>query len=423
MKKNYSILLFIICFCNLISNAAPGFFVSLQLHKDSAPANETDETIVYFNQTGATDGFDPFADASTLGSSTVSTIFSVVADNTGGLHYLAINSMGTFNSDRVVDISVLIIGAAGPCTITGLNFSQFSGTSTLLLEDQVLNVFQDLRQDSVYEVTLPSGVVSNRFRLHLGPPAQIATPPAGCQSGSLLLVNNSNLPVSYSIFDQTNTQVSSGLNFTDSIELPFSFGTYTTYFTRDQYADTIVTEIVPGVNAISANLSSSLSVVDIASNEPVNFSLDITGTYTSISWNFGDNTTASDSISISHLFTQEGTFNVMVLLDNGICSYTTEIPITVTNITNIYTSPKKSGYFQFNGLQNNKLVFENSSNSQYINLELFSIDGKKLSSENFSLINGLNYLDIPVTVSQGIFLVNVKTQNIQQSFKIALIEN
>jgi hypothetical protein len=219
---------------NLNTTAQSNYLVALNLRTNINTTTQPDtltpvQTVVYFNS-NATDGYDPFYDVPYIPGSGVG-IYSFI-----GTLNAAINGLGTFNNNKTVRIGMTFPFNPGPCRISASDNPDFVGTSDLILEDSILNVFHDLRANPNYDVNLPIGNYPNRFKLHLGPPAT-ASYTSNCTESSLILTNNSSLPVNYFVLNSALDTVISGEGLaSNSITNPVEAGTYYVTFTRGIYS-------------------------------------------------------------------------------------------------------------------------------------------------------------------------------------------
>ncbi len=117
----------------------------------------TDETLVGFN-TNATDGFDIY-DSGKMFPAGVPLIYTAAAGT-----LVAINTLNSVATNPRVPLRVRL-PVAGSFSIS---LTEATVSEPLVLEDRLLNVFQNLNANSTYGFTAESGTLNNRFVLHFG---------------------------------------------------------------------------------------------------------------------------------------------------------------------------------------------------------------------------------------------------------------
>jgi PKD repeat protein len=83
---------------------------------------------------------------------------------------------------------------------------------------------------------------------------------------------------------------------------------------------------------IDAFFTSNADTLDIAMGDSLTF-INTSGNTTSRIWNFGDGSKAYTDGTVSHAFTQEGTYTVSLKVHHAVCSDTYTKEITVVNST------------------------------------------------------------------------------------------
>jgi hypothetical protein len=117
----------------------------------------TDETLVGFN-VNATDGFDIY-DSEKMFPAGVPLIYTSAAGT-----LVAINTLNSVATNPRVAVRVRF-PVAGNFSISA---TEITGTVPVVLEDRLLNVFQNLNSNSTYNFSAVSGTLNNRFVLHFG---------------------------------------------------------------------------------------------------------------------------------------------------------------------------------------------------------------------------------------------------------------
>jgi hypothetical protein len=117
----------------------------------------TDETLVGFN-VNATDGFDIY-DSEKMFPAGVPLIYTSAAGT-----LVAINTLNSVATNPRVAVRVRF-PVAGNFSISA---TEITVTVPVVLEDRLLNVFQNLNSNSTYNFSAVSGTLNNRFVLHFG---------------------------------------------------------------------------------------------------------------------------------------------------------------------------------------------------------------------------------------------------------------
>jgi len=131
----------------------------LRLKADNG--HNIDETLIYFN-TDATDGFDGAYDALKLNSEDVSQ--PAVFSYTNNHESLAINALAFNNGPLSVPLGYKSL-STGPQKITLFDFNNIDSNINIILEDLLLNIFHDLRQNPTYNFNYFADN-TDRFVLH-----------------------------------------------------------------------------------------------------------------------------------------------------------------------------------------------------------------------------------------------------------------
>jgi PKD repeat protein len=403
---------------NYKSVAQINYLVALNLRTNitvSDPNPVPVQTVIYFNP-NASDGFNSSFDVPYF-PGTGSGIWSYIGSTS-----VSINVQGDFTYDRIIRLGVTFPTNPGACRFSASDNPEFIGTSNLILEDTLLNIFHDLRANPDYNVNLSAGTYLNRFKLHLGPSAT-ASYTSNCFSSFLHLYNYSSLPVSYSVVDSTSNVVSAGTEFTsDSSSIPVEPGEYFVTYSRGIYSfiDTVL--VLPSDLALSGSLSASTNIVDVVNNTPVNFNLDLSGSFDSIVWNFGDASSEFNLTNVNHTYTEQGEYTVSASIFNDSCSLVLETPITVSNTTTTINLIEHK--LELKILENKAFEITNLGNSCNGSLNIYSFDGKLIYS-NFLILNqnSKQIVSLKDSLQNGVYFVQIKSNEIEQIKKIIAFDN
>lgn len=152
----------------------------------------------------------------------------------------------------------------------------------------------------------------------------------------------------------------------------------------------------------------STTLIDLAQNLNVSFTLNASASVTGCSWDFGDGN-YSTSLNPAHSYADTGTYIVSVVAQHGVCQDTAFVVIKVVNSTSL------------NEIQSVITVWPNpvhdylhiSSPFEIQELIIRSIDGK-IVLRNDNLSNVVDVSQLPT----GLYLVEVLTQGFKISKKL-----
>jgi len=154
-------------------------FVRLNLENDGA----IDQTVLYFDNNAAT-GYDNF-DSDKMMVSNAAQVYSFV-DN----KKLAINGMKSVKTNKQVPLTVEFPTAKG----YSFNATEVAMTDGIvILEDRLMNVFQDLTMNPVYAFDAVAGTDANRFVVHFQANSGVAGIETAEENGIDIVSNASGL--------------------------------------------------------------------------------------------------------------------------------------------------------------------------------------------------------------------------------------
>lgn len=219
---------------NLNTKAQVNYLLAVNLRTNINTTTQPDtlpavQTVIYFNP-NSSDGYDNGTDVPYF-PGTGAGLWSLI-----GTFPLSINVQGAFTYNRTIRLAVTFPTNPGTCRFSVSDNPEFIGTSNLILEDTLLNIFHDLRANPNYNVNLSQGTYQNRFKLHMGPSAT-ASFTSSCTESNLVLTNYSSLPVNYFVLNTALDTVLSGVGLaSNSITNLVDPGTYYITFTRGIYS-------------------------------------------------------------------------------------------------------------------------------------------------------------------------------------------
>ncbi|MCC6251134.1 MAG: PKD domain-containing protein [Bacteroidia bacterium] len=389
------------------------------LRMDVSGNGFANDMALYFDPT-ASDSYDSSTDAGIMLSPIPGFphIFTVVDS-----HNLSINRMGAFNSDKIVDLG-LIIQANTSYTIRLVDASTFSPSVLIYLEDTQTGDMINLRNQNSYTVTLPIGTYTTRFKLHFKPAVSFTPSDETCSGndGSVVVNYPSAGTFDMQIKDQNNTVISTVNGVSGSYTVNnLNAGNYVVDMTLGTspdlyYATDFFT--IDGGNSINASLSTSITSVDLTNNQAVDFIASAPGAI-SYNWDFGDGTIVNNgSANISHTYNQVGNYTVMLTVNNGLCSSTQSTTIEVINTTGIASVTNKNISIKSDG---QKLMINFNHIKDAGNIEIFDLIGKRVYVQENVSLKGTKEINLN-HLANGNYLVKVSGSKITATEKINVIK-
>lgn len=404
MKKVLLGVFFLPLFFNLSSKAqiiGSDFLVRLRIIQgiDSA------EAAILFNPL-ATDGFDFDFDAPYMPGSTVNIASRIGTQNIG------INVLGTFNSEKIVPLMVSP-ASSGTIKIRAVDLQGWFGNATLELQDLTTGVNHNLRTQSTYQVSLPAGNNTTRFKLRMKPPVNAYGVLGGCQGQAnyIYVENYSGVNANYTLFAFNSTVLSSGPINNDSVVLgPFPSGSYQVNISTGSLTYPIQLNLPLPSFAARANLFALDTLVDVANNFPITFRAGNTGLSAddSLIWNFGDGTPNLysywfDSIQF-HQYSNVGIYFPYVIAKNSQCADTASRRVQIFSITDVaaLSSSKPQIEFRDNGLWVN-MPYKKTE----VYLYLTDVLGKAVG-EPTRIQAGKQFIPTPGQLARGLYLARIE---------------
>jgi hypothetical protein len=168
--------------------------------------------------------------------------------------------------------------------------------------------------------------------------------------------------------------------------------------------------------AISGELFASTNIVDVSDQIEIIFNLNIIGAVDSIVWDFGDGDTLHNLLSANHFFDTEGEYTVTATVYNNSCSLILQTQIIVSNTTSISFTPPSS--FELRILENKFIEIDNVKKQQNIQIDIYSIDGKLISTEIITANqNSINLIPINENLRSGLYITKVKSNKFELNKK------
>ena len=152
-------------------------------------------------------------------------------------------------------------------------------------------------------------------------------------------------------------------------------------------------------------LSASKTTIDV--NESVTISSQVAGD-SSNTWTMGDNVTYNNKSSVTHAYSQQGTYKVIFSATNKVCSKTDTITIQVNNPTGIEALENKINVFAFNG----DIYLDWSNNNESLNAKITILNtlGQVVEPAH-SLKNTTKPAMISTNLPSGVYLVSIMLED------------
>jgi PKD repeat protein len=364
----------------------------------------TDEAVIRFVPT-ATNGFDGSWDAYKIFST--SAVAPAVYTMIDSVTELSINAFPNLNSLCKVALFTHI-KVAGTYTLQAIELGTgFQPGVEILLEDLTTGILYNFKGGNSVTLPMAANTVSspNRFAIHVAPPMSLVYSNVTCNSlanGSITATKPGNSSWNYELKDSAGTliQAATGINETALINglAPGAYSLYTFGATTlMDSSSVIITEPLPIIASFSSIDTVLLSSAELLfSNNSINANM-----YT---WDFGDGSATSDSISPVHQYYTAGTFTVnLVAADSQGCSSSFSKIITVNSDLSTGISGNNSetemNVFQQEGALQINIRSENSSKmtvAVYNNmgqvLANYSSQGSRSFSESIELKTSGTYI-------------------------------
>jgi PKD repeat protein len=310
-------------------------------------ANDYNETLIAF-KADATDGIDLQYDAKKLKGNAHISLYSKAEGSD-----LAIQAIPSLTSDKIVPLGI-DADANGAQTIRLKHVDNIDQTSQIILEDTKLGIFQNLRNNPVYNYVFDKNSDSQRFRLHFKAGVYMSANTESCvqNDGSIIINSTSATEWTYNVTNNEGESISSGESFTGTTQINnLTGGNYFVMLTNTFGTVLQQTVSVPSGMPVSATISSSETTTEVAS-VPVHFHANVSGAI-DYTWDFGDGTIVTGTTDPSHVYTEPGVYTVTFIASNANCMEVKTLQINVKASTtgiadvdkqtfNIYPNPAKS---------------------------------------------------------------------------------
>jgi PKD repeat protein len=180
---------------------------------------------------------------------------------------------------------------------------------------------------------------------------------------------------------------------------------------------------IRGGTPVQASISAGTTNA-VAAKDLVDFAASVEGTYTDITWNFGDGSTVSGTLTPVHMFTEPGIFTVTFIASNANCMDVQQMQISVSaNVTGIadvqnatfsvYPNPVSSGSTTLN-LNLKQMEPE-------LLLHLIDAAGRIVKTQRIARTEGSVQVQLEVAdLANGVYQLLVQGKNFSTAAKITI---
>jgi PKD repeat protein len=378
-----------------------------------SPTGNIDDATMYFDQ-GINPLYDVHEDAQKVFTvvSNVPEIFSYTKDQVP----CSINGCGALTVTQVVSIGVHP-GYNGLYNITCPLLDNFSPSSIIQLEDRVLGVFVDLRQN-FYQVDLDtSAPQQGRFFLHVSTPAVFSSTNSDCQNtgGRISIALDTSVVWSRcELLNSVGAIVAIDSNVTGNVLFTgLAAGDYQAVFIRNDYTATEDFHI--DGNYVTASIGVPGPV--IYTNTDVVFDAIATNA-SEFQWDFGDGTLINGVMHPDQTYLEPGVYTINLRCANNVgCSATAQVSITVVAATGINDVNSKAISINTVGKQIN--VNLNDVQNDNAHIQVYNLLGQSLYTVPFS--SQKETIDLGQQPT-GYYLVSVKNAGKTSTKRIFLAQ-
>lgn len=324
------------------------------------------------------------------------------------------NSYGPFTSSTVIALGMRS-SMDTTYTISLAGSSNFDPSTLILLEDRELGTFTNLRTAACTIHIYHSGLINNRFYLHVTFPPAVSSVASGCNNNTGMVQVSADSSVAWSsctLIDSTGNSIKTYNNISGN----FNFGglpggAYGVIFLYNGYESTKTAQ----VDGHQVEASISASVVTAPVGQQINF-YSATINASNYQWQFGDSTIISGIENPSYAYTNPGYYTVMLTASNTYgCSVSAVVDVDISTATAI--SNVQSTMVSITSNSNRLRISVSDVSKNNYNYALYNSAGQvfrsgTLTTEDYEMdISGF---------SSGIYLVSVKGESGVYSKKIII---
>jgi len=382
--------------------------------------NAYNETLIGLKQ-DATEGVDNQYDARKITGSGEIALYSCILD----LPY-AIQAIPHLNGHTTIQLG-LEASTNGELTLSLGRMDEIAPTTTLILEDTRLGIFQNLKNQAEYTFQYDRSSDARRFRLHLYAGVELSAKDEGCDmtGGSILLANEGILDWNVRIRNDEGQLIREINGFNKQMvitglpagiyraELSNSLGTLA-------HVDAIIQAGTP------LHLKAEANKYNAKIQETIDFSALVDEHNAFIEWNMGDGNTLFGLNQFTYAYSQAGIYTVKVRIAWENCTAEESMQVRVEEgVLGIVQTESDEMLVYPNPISGSqvRVSWDESGMRDNAVIGLFDISGKCIQADlrKERLSDGA-YLVTLDNVAPGIYQLMVKTSGKSISKRIAKVD-
>lgn len=375
------------------------------------PDNEINETLIAFID-DATDSADLLYDAKKFKGNAFLSVYSKL----NGDEY-AIQALPPLTYDRVIEVG-LDAATPGGHLLRLSHKENMDGTVTLILEDRLLNRFQNLSDNPNYEFHTDAGNGISRFFIHINPALHISTLDESCAGfdGEITITQPGNKTWNYILYDSDEQPVASGNGFSGTQSFfGLKAGLYILELT-DPYGFHIAKKItLEGRMRVKAGFTPTASIAP--ADEPIRFVNSSTGA-TYYEWDFGDGTIVTGVSEPVHAYREAGKYTVTLKASNCDCAGILSQEITIYKIVSGERSADDVA-IRISTIGETLVIHFDNPPGNTAEITVYNAIGQRIY-ETISIVQGALRVDLSAGRSRYCF-VRIKTADKVHAAKVFLI--
>ncbi len=406
-SKKCMIVLIVSCMC-LIGFDCIGQVPMIRLKMNGVP-NYLDETVLYY-QEGATDDFDSDYDAYKISGPNCVPQISQDFNST----LMQINGISPVASTFSINIKTTT-NITGNFTITATDFAFLPLGTCVKLNDLVAGTSVNILA-APYVFNLLNTTTSSRFVLeitHYNLPvtSELFQPTCQLMNGGKLRVNgNIEAPWNYVWKDSIGAIIKTSLSSLESDSLTgLNSGNYSVEITsvnNNCYSYVSGFTINPKLTPTISFSSPDTVTTSILQNFlPTNASENCDSYY----WSFGDGFGSSTDFEPAYSYSSPGIYEIKLIGANltGCMDSTTKY-INVIDLATAIKSVDDQPIQLLNNNDNQFVLNLNTTLVNEVNVNLYNLEGKCISTEHFENLNGVNHVNLNFNqFTSGFYIINI----------------
>lgn len=355
-----------------------------------------DEMVIHLNQSAKTN-FDGKFDAKKMFSNdpTNPSISSLKND-----YDLSINSLPYSGSTMSIPVRVTV-GSNGMYNLSWTGMEGFAEGSCFVIEDLDNGIKTTLEKNGLYYFSATAGFKAPRFVIHVSTPLPRSVAEASCsnsQDGSITVTNPSTTESTVQLKDVNGTLIKEATITNTYTFDNLAVGTYQLNYPLVTACGNM-TQLVNVTAAKQLTANFEVSATEVKNTEEVTFTT-AQSKGNSLTWDFGDGTSANGVSIIKHQYKEAGVYQVSLTNSKGECSITER---TVLNVSKGAQSHANS--MEVNQQNGTFYAVFNFAENTLVTIRLTNAIGQEVTAtQQFEGRNGRVKLQLDNT-AEGIYMV------------------